>query len=53
MLLGASFTSLGLSAGGLLLFGSVAPPLLSELLGVVAVASTFMTICCAEARFAS
>jgi hypothetical protein len=53
MVLGASFTSLGLSAGGLLLFGSGAPPLLVDALALVAVASAFLTICSAEARFAS
>jgi hypothetical protein len=53
MVLGASFTSLGLAAGGLLFFGAGAPPLFVDLLALVAVASAFVAICSAEARFAS
>jgi len=53
MILGASFTSLGAAAGGLLFFGSGVPPLVSEALALLAVASAFVAICSAEARFAS
>ncbi|NNM73174.1 hypothetical protein [Enterovirga aerilata] len=53
MVVGASFTSLGLAAGALLFFGPGASPLLAEILGLVAVASAFVAICSAEARFAS
>ena len=53
MILGASFLALGLSAGGLLLFGAAASPLLTEILALVAVGSAFVTICSAEARLGS
>ena len=53
MVLGASFTTLGLSAGGLLFFGAGAPALITEAWGLVAVLSAFVAICSAEARFAS
>jgi hypothetical protein len=53
MVLGASLTSLAVTASGLLFFGSGAPPLLVDAMALVAVASAFVTICSAEARFAS
>ena len=53
MLLGSSFTSLGLALSGLLFYGAAAPPLITETLCIVAVASAFVAICSAEARFAS
>jgi hypothetical protein len=53
MILGASFTSLGIAAGGLLFFGAGVPPFVADILALVAVASAFVAICSAEARFAS
>jgi hypothetical protein len=53
MVLGASFTSLGLAAGFLTLFGQAAPPLLIETAALVAVVSAFLAICSAEAKLAS
>ncbi len=53
MLLGASLTCLAVTASGLLFFGNGAPPLLVDAMALIAVASAFLTICSAEARFAS
>lgn len=53
MVLGASFTSLGIAAGGLLLLGPTAPAILVESLIIVAVVSAFLAICSAEARISS
>jgi hypothetical protein len=53
MIVGVSFASLGLAAAGLVFLGSSAPPFLIDTLGLVAVASAFVAICSAEARFAS
>lgn len=53
MLLGASFTSFGVSAGSLLFFGPAAPAILVESLTILGVVSAFVAICSAEARAAS
>ena len=53
MVLGASFTSLAVAAGGLLFFGAAVPPFLSDTLVLLGVASAFVAICSAEAHFAS
>ena len=53
MLLVASLGSLGLSAGSVVMFGQEAPARLLDLLSSVAVFSTFVAICSAEARFGS
>lgn len=52
MLIGASAVSLGLSAGGLMMIGPGGAGLLHDVLLFLAVLSTFVMICSAEARIA-
>lgn len=49
MVLGASLTSLGLSAGGIILFGSDASAMVVGGLEIVGVLSAFVSICLTEA----
>lgn len=53
MMLGTSLASLGLSAGGLFLFGHAAPPDLIDALTLTGVVSAFVAICTTEALLAS
>lgn len=50
MLMGASATSLGLSAGGLMVVGPAGGGFLSEALLLSLVLSAFLLICSAEAK---
>jgi hypothetical protein len=52
MVLVASVLSLGLSVSGVLFFGTGVPSIVTEAMGLIAVASAFVAICSAEAQFA-
>ncbi len=53
MLLGASLTLFGLSAGSIVFLGHTVPPNLLDMLAATGVISAFVAICSAEATLAS